>query len=140
MSKLQKHAWVSLIGTSICVVISILLFYFLKCTNAQGLYPVVIMIVVGGLTGLPIFLFIKKVESKYDEREKAIEEKAYVWATYAMIGYAFFVGFAAFFVIGGNGVLPVFYVPVFLFVGLFIGQLVQSAIILTLCSMEEADE
>jgi undecaprenyl pyrophosphate phosphatase UppP len=140
MSKLQKHAWVNLIVTCICVVISILLFYDLRRSNAQGLDFIVIMIIVGGLTGLPIFLFIKKVESKYDEREKAINKKAYVWATYAMMGYAFFVGFTAFLVIGGNGVLPVFYLPMFLFVGLFIGQLVQSAIILILLAREETDE
>lgn len=139
MTKLQKDAWVNLIACTVCVIIAIPLLYAMKRTNAQGLEYVIIAVVAGGLAAPICILQWKKTEAGFDEREKLIKRKAYIWSTYVLTVYALLLCYIPFFVVGAAGVIPVYYLPVFLLVGLFVAQLTQSSIILVLCTLEDAD-
>lgn len=139
MTKLQKDAWVSLIVSTISLIIAIPLLYDMKRMDTQGLEFVIIAVVAGSLAALICILLWKKTEAGFDEREKLIKRKAYIWSTYVLTVYALLLCYIPFFVVGAAGVIPVYYLPVFLFVGLFVAQLTQSSIILVLCTLEDAD-
>ena len=137
MTKLEKNAWVNIVAVAICAFISLLCLSFMRKANAQGIMYVIIIVVVGGPTMLTGILLMNKIKATFDEREKFIGRKAFGWATYVMTIYALLVCLIPFFIIGGMGSVPVYYLPVFLFIGLFIGQLTESAIILIMCSLEK---
>jgi RsiW-degrading membrane proteinase PrsW (M82 family) len=139
MTKLQKDAWVNLIGIIVCLVIALPCFYILKQRDTQGLDYVIISIIVGGPTFLICILYWKKTEAGFDEREKIIQRRAYIWSTYVMTIYALLLCLIPFFIVGGGGAIPVFYLPVSFVIGLFIGQLTQSSIILVLSQQEGPD-
>jgi hypothetical protein len=139
MTKLQKDAWVNLIGATICTIITIPLFYGMKLRDTQGLDYLIITIIVGGPALLICILRWKKTEASLDEREKNISRKAYVWATYVLTIYAFLLCFFPFYIVGAGGVIPVFYLPVSFMIGLFVAQLTQSSIILVLSTLEDSD-
>ena len=82
---------------------------------------------------------IRKLDLPGQALEKAIDRKAFRLSAQFFITYAFLVSFISFFVVGGKGNIPVYYLPVFLVIGLFLSQLVQSAVILVLFSLEEQD-
>jgi len=140
MTKLQKDAWVNLIVSAVGVIVGIITLNILRRLKGAGLESVIIGIVAGGLASLICVLLWKSTEAGFDEREKMINRKAYIWSTYVLTLYAVLVCFIAFFTIGATGSIPVFYLPVFLLVGLFVAQLTQSSIILVLSAQEQADE
>ena len=139
MNKLQRNTWIELTFTTLAAIVGIIFIYSLRKLNAQGVVYIVICIVVGGPTMLAGMLLSNKVEAKYDEREKLISRKAFRCSAQTFIVYALLACFVSFFAVGGKGNIPAYHLPVFLFIGLFIGQLVQSAVILILFSLEEQD-
>ena len=139
MNRLQRNTWIELAFTTLAAIVGIIFIYSLRNRNAQGVVYIVICIVVGGPVMLAGMLLSNKVEAKYDEREKLIWRKAFRCSAQTFIVYALLACFVSFFTVGGKGNIPVYLLPVFLFIGLFIGQLVQSAVILILFSLEEQD-
>ena len=140
MNRLQKGAWIELAIVVFCVLIGAVCFAGLVASNARGITYVVILLVVGCIVGPPIAYFSYKDECKYDEREKAIRRRAFWWAAGAMIMFLCIVCFVPFFLIGGGGNMPVYYLPIIFWGCLMIAQVVQSSVILFKCTMEQQDE
>jgi len=80
---------------------------------------------------------MKKVETALDEQEKDICRKAYTISTYVLVAYAVALCLIPFCVLGARAVMPVYYLPAALMVGLFIGQLTESAVMLFQCAAED---
>ena len=114
MNKLQKSAWINLLGVTICVSISTLCHYSLACRNVKGISYIMIFLLGGCLTGLAVFLILRKkgIEAGFDEREKAIHKRAFIWATSSLLVFLGCVCIIPFFTMGGGSDVPVFYLPV----------------------------
>lgn len=141
MSKLQKTAWVNLIVASVGVVVMAACFYILTAANAKGFDYLVIFVVAGSPGGLAAFLHSRKkgFEAGLDERERAINRRAFIWAAYVLTIFLAVACIIPFFVLGGQAQIPVYTLPA-LFVGaLFITQFVHSAAILVISALEEED-
>ncbi|MCK4959378.1 MAG: hypothetical protein KAT00_08250 [Planctomycetes bacterium] len=140
MSKFEKHAWVELVAVGVMVLYLSLVLHSLAKKNVQGADFVVIMIVIGSVGAALWTAIERRIEAGYDEREKKILSKAFKWAAIAFFGYVLVMAWSAFFIIGGGGVIRVVHLPVFFFVGLFVSQLVQTAMMLILYNMSESDD
>jgi hypothetical protein len=114
--------------------------YSMAKHNAQGAGYVIIMIVIGGVAAAVGMAVNQRSEAGYDEREKKIRNKAFRWGSQAFIGYGLAMAWAAFFIIGGGGVVRVVHLPVFFYVGLFVAQITQTAVMLILYNMSESDD
>ncbi len=139
MSKLQKSAWINLIAVSICVIVGGAGFSLLVFLNAKGIYLIFIFFIVGSLTGLGIYMFYPKKcpEAGFDEREKMIYKRAFQLAACALTLFLACVCIIPFFVLGGQNVIKVYYLPSIFLSTLFAAQLVHSTAILIQCSLEE---
>lgn len=139
MNRLQKRAWVELAGGMICVIIAGTGVGAMVRNNAQGIVMIMTFLVSGGVTGLVVFIQAFRTFNKYDEREKYIYQRAYILSCAGFIGFLLCASFIIFFTVGGKGVVPVYTLPALFLGGLFFAQIVQSAIILIWCAMEETD-
>jgi hypothetical protein len=84
------------------------------------------------------FLFHKKgYEADFDEREKMINKRAFSFAAMGLTVFLACVCFIPFFVLGGQNVVKVYYLPLIFFCSLFAAQFVHSMAILIQCSLEE---
>lgn len=137
MTKLQKIAWKNIVGCTVCLIVGMPMLYLLKRLDMRGLDYLVIFVVVCPLVVLIGLLHMKKVEAALDEREKDICRKAFTISTYVLAAYAVALCLIPFCVLGARAVIPVFYLPAALVVGLFIGQLTESAVILFQCTSED---
>jgi hypothetical protein len=141
MSKLQKSAWINLIAVTICAIVAGAGFSLLVLLNAKGIDQICIFFTVGSLTGLGIYVFYRKKspEAGFDEREKMIYKRAFRLADCALTLFLGCVCIIPFFVLGGQNVIKVYYLPLIFLSTLFAGQFVHSAAILIQCSLEEED-
>ena len=141
MSKLQKSAWINLIAVSMCALVSGAGFSLLFLLNARGIYLIFIFFIVGSLTGLGICKFYRKKspEAGFDEREKMIYRRAFGMATYALTIFMGGICIIPFFVLGGQNVIKVYYLPLIFLSTLFASQFVHSAAILVMCALEDDD-
>ena len=140
MNRLEKNAWIELFGVFALTVLMGMMFAFLVRINASGLSNVIILIVVGSVSLVVIGIITYKIESKYDEREKKIRNKAFSIATMAMVLCLVLMCFIPFFLIGGKGSIAVYYLPMIFCGCLFIAQVVMSSVILFQCAKEQTDE
>jgi len=140
MTRLQRNAWIELGLMALFTLVNCFLLKFLVNSNARGVLYVVILILVGCIVGPPIFYFCYKDESKYDEREKMIRRKAFSCSMFALVFFLVFICFVPFFLIGGQGSMPVYYLPIIFWGCILIAQVVMSSVILILCELEQADE
>jgi hypothetical protein len=141
MSKLQKSAWVNLIAVTICAIIGCIAFSLLYLLNAKGIDHIFVFLIVGSLTGLCIYVFYlkKSPEAGFDEREKMIYKRAFGLAACTLTVFLSCVCIIPFFILGGQSVIKVYYLPLILFSTLFVAQFVHSTAILIQCSLEEED-
>ena len=141
MSKLQKSAWVNLIAVTICAIIGGVAFSVLSLLNAKGIDYIFVFLIVGSLTGLCIYVFYlkKSPEAGFDEREKMIYKRAFGLAACTLTVFLSCVCIIPFFVLSGQSVIKVYYLPLILFSTLFVAQFVHSTAILIQCSLEEED-
>ncbi len=139
MSKLQKSAWINLIAVSMCAIVSVAGFSLVSLLNAKGIDHILIFFIVGSLTGLGIYMFYRKKspEAGFDEREKMIYKRAFGLAACALTIFLGCVCIIPFFVLGGQNVIKVYYLPLIFLSTLFAAQFVHSMAILIQCSMEE---
>ncbi len=141
MSKLRKSAWINLIAVSMCAIVSVAGFSLLSLLNAKGIGHIFIFFIVGSLTGLGICVFYRKKspEAGFDEREKMIYRRAFAMATYALTIFLGCLCIIPFFVLGGQNVIKVYYLPLIFLSTLFASQFVHSAAILVMCALEDDD-
>jgi hypothetical protein len=137
MNRLKKKAKTEFIASGVCTLIIIPLFLFMAHTNAQGLEFLLIWILVCIPTGLVLYLCETKKLKQFDEREKEMIRKAFSVSMMAFTLYLLTFCLAAFFMIGGGGRIPVVFMPVMLFAGVFFAQCTQSFIILFQCAKED---
>ncbi len=139
MNKLQKAAWFNLGFVTVCMIISMPCFFFLTWGNAKGVDYILIFFVVACIT-TPMFYFLfhkKGYEADFDEREKMINKRAFSFAAMGLTVFLACVCFIPFFVLGGQNVVKVYYLPLIFFCSLFAAQFVHSMAILIQCSLEE---
>ena len=141
MSKLRKSAWINLIAVTICVIVGCAGFSLLVLLNAKGIDYIFIFFIVSSLTSLGIYMFYRKKspEAGFDEREKMIYKRAFGLAACALTIFLACVCFIPFFVLGGQNVIKVYYLPLIFLSTLFASQLVHSAAILVMCALEDDD-
>ena len=97
--------------------------------------------VIGALiVGLVSGLRSIKVQAGFDERERKIAVKAFVISSYTFVLFLCFASFAIFFLAGARSYIPGYTLPVLLLIGIFVSQLVESAVILIQFAREQADE
>jgi hypothetical protein len=136
MTKLQKDSLVNLAAVGVSIVVSVAAFSIMRSTNAQGFDYVLIFLVVSGFCGVAGAIYLWKYYRKLDERQLMVCFKANRISTAFFVVYILVMSFIAFFVIGGGGRIDVFYLPVTVIVGLFLAQLVESAVLFILDSVE----
>lgn len=138
MNRLQKRVWIELAATGLMVALIIIPGILrLAHRNAQGIVYVFIIFLVGVPAGIIMYYFQAKQLKKYDEREKAMMRKAYSVSTYVFVSYLVIFSLSMFFLVGGGGNIPVIWVPMMLFTGVFLAQCAQSAIVLIQCAKDD---
>ena len=140
MNQLKKKAKTEFIASGICTLITIPLLLIMAHTNAKGLDYLLIWVLVGVPTGLALYLGETKKLKRFDEREREIIQKALSMSMIAFTLYLLTFCLAAFFMVGGGGKIPVVFMPVMLFAGVFFAQCTQSFIILFQCAKEDDEE
>lgn len=141
MSKLQKTAWFHLAVVIACVLIGGICFFALTRMNAKGVGTIVVVFVVACVSGLGTYLVRRKrgFEAHLDERERLIYKRALEWAFVATIALLAGICIVPFFILGGQSVIGVYYLPVIFLSTLFAAQFVHSAAILVQCAREDDD-
>lgn len=140
MNQLKKKAKTEFIASGICTLITIPLFLIMAHNNAKGLDFLLIWVLVGVPTGLGLYLWETKKLKQFDEREREIIQKAFSISMMAFTLYLLIFCLAGFFMIGGGGKIPVVFMPVMLFAGVFFAQCTQSFIILFQCEKEDDEQ
>jgi hypothetical protein len=140
MNRLERNAWIELFGVFALTMLMAVIFACLVKTNASGLIYVMIIIVTGSVSAVIFSIIAYKIESKYDEREKKIRQKAFSISVMALSGCLLIMCFVPFFLIGGQGSIAVYYLPMIFCGCLFISQVVMSSVILFQCAKEQSDE
>ena len=127
MSKLQKSAWFNLIMVTVCTIIGLLGILSLAEHNAKGIDYLLVCFVIGAVATPSAYILYKKkgIESKFDEREKIINSRAFLISAFGLVVFLFAACIIPFFVLGGQNVIKVYYLPVIFFSSLFAAQFVQ---------------
>jgi len=90
--------------------------------------------------GLVSCLGAIRIQARLDERERKISVWAFVISSYVLVAFLGFASFGIFFLSGARNYIPVYTLPALLLIGMFVSQLVQSAVILIKFAREQADE
>jgi hypothetical protein len=141
MSKLQKSAWFNLIMVTVFTIVALVNIFLLARHNAKGIDYLIVCFLVGAVATPSLYILHKKkgIESKFDEREKTINRRAFLISAFGLVAFLFAACIIPFFVMGGQNVIKVVYLPVIFFSSLFAAQFVQSMAIIIQCAMEEDD-
>jgi len=141
MSSLQKSAWFNLVGVIVCVLIGGIGFLVLTRMNARGVGNIIVVFVAGCVSGLVTHLVWRKrgFEARLDERERLIYKRSLEWAASAAVAFLACICIVPFFVLGGQNVIRVYYLPLVFLSTLFAAQFVHSAAILVQCAREGDD-
>lgn len=139
MSKLQKNAWFEFGVAAIAVLINVGLITSMVASNARGLTYIVALVVACCVIGPIATYFSYKDESKYDERERMIRRRAFRWATFALVLFLILACYVPFFLIGGQGSIPIYYLLIIFWGCLLITQTVHSSVILFQCAKDRGD-
>jgi len=141
MSRLQKAAWFNLAFITICIMISIPCLFFLASVNAKGIEYLLTCFVMVCLVSPATYVILKKksFEAGFDEREKMINRRAFTISVLGLIIFLACVCTIPFFVLGGQNVIKVYYLPLIFFCSIFAAQFVHSTAILVQCALEQED-
>ena len=140
MSILQKRAWINLAGAIGLVVTAGILLEVLMYINAKGnVLLSLLALAVGIVAGFACYIRSMSAENKLDEREKTISRKASHCAGITFALFLTFASFSIFFATGAKNKVPVYLLPLLVLAGLFLTQLVESAVILIWCAKEQQD-
>jgi hypothetical protein len=141
MSRLQKAAWFNLAFITICIMISIPCLFFLARVNAKGIEYLLTCFVMACLVSPVAYVLLKKksFEVGFDEREKMINRRAFTISVLCLIIFLACICTIPFFVLGGQNVIKVYYLPLIFFCSVFTAQFAHSTAILIQCTLEEED-
>jgi hypothetical protein len=142
MSKLQQSAWYNLAGSITCTAIGGLCFAALTRTNAKGFDYILICFVVACLITPPTYILWsrKSLEARFDEREKMINARAFIISAFVLIAFLAGLCIVPFFLLGGQNVIHVYYLPVIFLATLFVAQFAHSMAILVQCEIGGENE
>jgi hypothetical protein len=141
MSKLQKSAWVNLAAATSCMVVGGLGTAFLAKVNARGMVYVLVCLIVPCVLGPVAYTWYRKksLEASFDEREKMIYSRAFTLSAIVLAFFLMGVCTVPFFVLGGQSLIQVYYLPVIFLSTLFTAQFVHSMAIIVQCAREDDD-
>ncbi len=142
MNRLQKAAWLNLVIMAGCVLIVGVGFAVLTELNAKGIVYALIFFAGGSLVIPAIFVLYRRwaVEARFDERERRIHGRAFIWSACITIILLAGICIVPFYVVGGQGLMHVYYLPVIFLTTLFAFQLAHTVVILIQCAIEGEDE
>ena len=132
MNKLQKSAWFNLGVVTVCMIIAAPCFIFLTAINAKGIDYILTFFVVTCITTPVCYILYRKkgYEADFDEREKMINRRAFSFAAMGLTVFLACVCVIPFFVLGGQNVIKVYYLPLIFLGTLFAAQFVHSMAII----------
>ena len=132
MSKLQKAAWFNLGMMTVCMIIAIPFVFHLAARNVKGVIYILVCLIIPCITTPAFYIFYRKksYEAGFDEREKIINRRSFIISAYALAVFLGGVCFIPFFVLGGQNVIKVYYLPLIFFSALFAAQFVHSMAII----------
>ncbi len=140
MTILQKRAWTTLVSATACICLAGAGVGLAVHFNAGGVVPLMAFVIGALIAGLASCLRSIKVQAGFDERERKIAVRAFVISSYTFVLFLCFASFTIFFLSGARSYIPGYTLPVLLLIGIFVSQLVQSAVILIQFAREQADE
>ena len=141
MSKLQESALLNLSLITVFALISTACILFLASINAKGVVPWPTGFFVCLLLSPGVYILYRKksLEVRFEQRERMIDQRAFIAAA---SGLAIFLGFACispFAVLGGKSLTKVYYLPLIFISAVLAAQVVYSAAVLVMCALEGAD-
>jgi len=141
MNKLQKSAWINLAVIILCMMIFLPCFLFMAIMNTKGLVYVLVCIVITVFLSPVIYIIHKKkgFEAGLDEREKTIYKRAFTISAYGLAAFLGFACFIPFFILGGQSLIKLYYLPLIFMATLFTAQFIHSSAILIQCALEAED-
>lgn len=141
MTKLQKSAWINLAGVTFIVIMLTACVFYLAHMNAQGIVYLVVCVVVPILLSPWLYIYHrrKSLESSFDEREAMIYRRAFIVSAFGLAVFLAYACILPFFLLGGQNVIKVYYLPLIFVGALFAAQFVHSAAILVMCALEDDD-
>lgn len=140
MNKLQKRAWLELVGVVAAVIIAGIGIAVLVSVNAKGVVGIITFTFGFSITGLVAFVINIRTYAQLDEREKKIYNRAFALSASAFVLCTCFISFYIFIIAGGKSHIPSYVPPVIFLVGLFTAQFVQSAAIRIQFALVQTDE
>ena len=139
MNRLQRRAWIELVGSTACVAVAGAGVGLMVYLNTRGIVYLMIFVIAGLIVGLVSGLRNIEAQAKLDEREKKVALKAFVISSYVFVIFLWCASFTVFFIVGGKNRVPVYTLPAIFLAGLFLSQFIQSAVILIQFAREQAD-
>ena len=131
-NRLKKKAWADFSAVCLMVIMVPLLYGFMTHADIKGAmgarYFITSILGTGFGIGFLFFLTFSKRKEQFplfDERELYLIHKAIYIGNNIFIGYTLLVMVAAFYVIGGRGMVPMWTIPLVLYGGMFIAGTVQ---------------
>lgn len=139
MNRLKKKAIQDFVGLCVFVIVTVPFFIFFTVRNVQGFDYILIWVIVGVPTGLLAYLYENRQLKQFDERQRALYQKALQLSYGVFIFYTLGFAIVAFFLAGGGAMIPVWLMPMMLFSGVFIAGTTSSFILFKQCD-EEGNE
>jgi len=137
MNRLKKKAIQEFIILCIFLIITIPCFICFVVRNTQGFDYILIWVIIGVPTGLFWYLFENKKLKTLDERERALYQRAVDMSFGVFVFYLLGFAVVAFFLIGGQGMVPVWLLPMMIFSGVFLAGTTSSFILYRQCEKED---
>jgi hypothetical protein len=129
MNRLRKKAVKDFGNLCVTTILGFLIFGFASYTNIKGLPWIVGLVFMLLCIGISFFLNVQKDKkqfvSEFDEREFCLLQRAINIGNNSFMGYAVIAMLIAFSLIGGRALVPMWTIPLMLFMGFFLGGTVQ---------------
>lgn len=142
MNRLKKKAMADFWRVCVITAAGLLIFGMLTYTQVRGAkYLIIGLIYAGLLVALMIYRNKRKGKQQtaaaFDEREFQLIVRSASYGSSLFIGYIVLAMLAAFYLIGGRGTVPMWSIPVVIYVGVFITGTIQSMILLHYAKEDE---
>ena len=140
MNILQRRAWINLGCVGGALLFTVIFLSIAVHLNIEGdVLGGTLSLLVGLTVGVIVAIRNLPKENLLDEREKKISYKAFIYSSYVFIVFIVFTSMGMFFFSSARDKIPVYLPFLFSVSGLFIAQLVSSAIVLIWCAKEQQD-
>jgi hypothetical protein len=140
MTRLEKKAWATLGGITLCVIIAGPGIRWMVSANIKGLAALILFLTSGLISGLITYRQNVKSWAQLDEREKNIAKRAGALSSGVFILFLYCASFTVFLIVGANSPVPAYLLPVLFLSGLFLMISVYSAAILVQFARERDNE